>query len=217
MTDKYRSELFSRIRKLNFTNALVIRQVLGLFFLFCAFFAVGFLTGHLIKPGNNADDVICDFFCTSFRDLGFWNSIKQIAAFSMHDFQIALIILLSGYTMAASPVSALCLADFGVRNGYVFSNFLRLLIFSGKLSGGGATFAYISICKLCVLVAMIFLAVHAIDFSYRYSELYRKFSKPLTSPQSANYAMIALSCAGFTVAVNTLFLIFQFISPSSLS
>ncbi len=215
MTDKYRSELFSRIKKLNFTNALVIRQALGLFLLFCAFFAVGFFSGHLIKPGNDADGVVCEFFCTSFKDLGFSNSIKRMAAFSLPDFQMALIILLSGYTMAAFPVSVTCLSCMGAWNGYVFSNLFRLLICSGGLSGGGATFAYISFCKLCVLITMIFQAIRATDFSYRYSELYRRVSRPFTSPLSANYALNALSCAGVTVALNILFLIFQFISPSA--
>ncbi len=214
MTDNYRSELLSRIRKLNFTNARVSGQAFRLFLLFALFFALFFGVGYSTDIGESTKKVVIDFFCTGFSDAGFFSFVKQMFSFSSFDFYAALIILLSGYTMLAVPVSALCLAYTGSKSGYCFACLWKTLIASGKLSGGGATFAYLAICKLCVLVAVIFIALCARDFSYRYSDIYRRSSRPLSSPESANYAMITLSSAGVTVLINLLFLTFQFISPS---
>ncbi len=215
MTDNYRSELFSRIRKFNFTNAVVIGQAFRLFLLFCAFFIFFFGVGYLTVIGENTKSAVSDFFCAELKDSGFIYYLKQTFSFSSPDFYLALIILVSGYTMLAVPVSAFCLAYMGAKSGFCFSHLWQILIGSGKLSGGGATFAYLAICKLCVLIAVIFITICARDFSYKYSDIYRRSARPLSSPESANYALITLSSAGITVLINLLFLTFQFISPST--
>ena len=215
MTDNYRSELYSRIRKLNFTNAQFAGQAVRLFLLYSAFFALFFGTGYLIGAGENAQGLVGDFFCAGFDDVGFFSFFKQAFSFASSDFYLALIILASGYTMLAVPVSGISLAYFGAKSGFCFSLLWQILIDSGKLSGGGATFAYLAICKLCVLTAMIFITVCARDFSYGYSDIYRRSSRPISSPESANYALVTISSAGVTVLINFIFLSFQYISPST--
>lgn len=215
MTDNYRSELFSRIRKLNFTNAHFFGQAFRLFLLFSAFFSLFYLLGSLTAIGENAKKIAVDFFCIGFKNSGPFAFLLQALSFSCSDFYLSLIIFISGYTMLSFPVSALCLAYAGAKSGYCFSCLWQILIRSGDLSGGGATFAYLAVCKLCVTAAMIFICVCARDFSYRYSDIYRKVSRPLTSPESVNYATVAVSAAGLTVLINLLFLTFQYISPST--
>lgn len=215
MTDNYRSELFSRIRKFNFTNAVVIGQALRLFLLFCAFFVISFGIGYLTSITETTRSTVSDFFCTELNDSGFLSYLKQTLRFSSPDFYLALIILVSGYTMLVFPVSSCCLAYMGIKSGFCFSHLWKILIGSHTLSGGGATFAYLAICKLCVLIAVIFITICARDFSYRYSDIYRRSTRPLSSPESANYALVTLSSAGITVLINLIFLTFQFISPST--
>ena len=215
MTDNYRSELFSRIRKLNFSNARMIGQAFRLFLLFLLFFALFGGIGYLIDIDNEAKKTIGDFFCQRFTDASFSEHLRRVLSFSSSDFYLALLILISGYTMLSVPVSLFCLSYMGAKSGFCFSWLWKILIGSDALSGGGATFAYLAICKLCVLVAIIFIALCAQDFSYRYSDIYRRSSRPITSSESANYIMVTLSSAGVTILINLLFFIFQHISPST--
>ena len=215
MTDNYRSELFSRIKKLNFSNMQIVGQAFHLFLIFFAFFVLFFGAGYIIRPDESTKNVVTDFFCTGFADKNFFSFLRQAVSFASADFYSALLILISGYTMLSFPISTLCLIFTAAKSGYCFSCLWQILIDPGRLSGGGATFAYFAICKACVLAALIFVTICARDFSYRYSDLYRRSSRPLTSPESANYATVALSGAGFTALINLLFLTFQYISPST--
>ncbi len=215
MTDNYRSELFSRIKKLNFTNAHFFGQAFRLFLLFAAFFSLFYLLGSFTGVGENTQRIASEFFCIGFKDTDLFTFLSRFLSFSGGDFYLSLIIFISGYTMLSFPVSALCLTYAGAKSGYCFSCLWQILIRSGDLSGGGATFAYLAVCKLCVIAAMVFICVCARDFSYRYSDIYRRISRPLTSPESANYATVAVSGAGLTALINLLFLTFQYISPST--
>ena len=215
MTDNYRSELFSRIRKLNFSNARIIGQAFRLFLLFLLFFALFWGIGYLIDIDNEAKKTIGDFFCQRFTDASFSEHLRRVLSFSSSDFYLALLILISGYTMLSVPVSLFCISYMGAKSGFCFSWLWKILIGSDALSGGSATFAYLAICKLCVLVAIIFIALCAQDFSYMYSDIYRRSSRPITSSESANYIMVTLSSAGVTILINLLFFIFQHISPST--
>lgn len=215
MTDNYRSELFSRIKKLNFTNAHFFGQAFRLFLLFSAFFSLFYLIGFLTGIGEDAQKIAGDFFCIGFKNTDLLDFLLQLLSFSRSDFYLTLIIFISGYTMLSFPVSALCLAYSGAKSGYCFSCLWQILIRSGELSGGGATFAYLTVCKISVVAAMIFICVCARDFSYRCSDIYRRSAHPLLSPESANYATVAMSGAGLTTLINLLFLTFQYISPST--
>ena len=68
MTDNYRSEIFSRIRKLNFTNATIVGQMFRLFLLFLTFFSLFFCIGYVTKVGDSAQKTVCDLFCIGFKN-----------------------------------------------------------------------------------------------------------------------------------------------------
>ena len=213
MTDNYRSELFSRIRKLNFTHASVIGQMLRLFLLFLAFFSLFFCIGYVIKVGDSAQETVCDLFCSGFKNSEILELSQKAFAFASSDFLLILIVFASGYTMLAAPISTLCLTYAGAKYGFCFSSLWKILIDSNSLSGGGAAFAYLAVCKLCVLVTLFFVTVCSRNFSYRYSDIYRRSPRPLSMPESTNYSVISLSSAGFSVLINLTFMFFVFISP----
>ena len=213
MTDNYRSEIFSRIRKLNFTNATIVGQMFRLFLLFLTFFSLFFCIGYVTKVGDSAQKTVCDLFCIGFKNSKILALAQNAFAFASSDFFLILTIFISGYTMLASPISAICLAYAGAKYGFCFSSLWKILIDSNFLSGGGATFAYLAICKLCILVTLIFVTVCSRSFSYRYSDIYRRSPRPLSTPESTNYSVISLSSAGFSVLINLTFMFFIFISP----
>ena len=213
MKDNYRSELFLRIRKLNFTHASVIGQMLRLFLLFLAFFSLFFCIGYVIKVGDFAQETVCDLFCLGFKNSEILELTQKAFAFASSDFLLILILFASGYTMLAAPISTLCLTYAGAKYGFCFSSLWKILINSNSLSGGGAAFAYLAVCKLCVLVALIFITVCSRNFSYRYSDIYRRSPRPLSTSESTNYLVISLSRAGFSVLINLTFMFFMFISP----
>ena len=213
MTDNYRSELFSRIRKLNFSHASVIGQMLRLFLLFLAFFSLFFCIGYVIKVGDFAQETVCDLFCSGFKNSEILELSQKAFAFASSDFLLILIVFASGYTMLAAPISTLCLTYAGAKYGFCFSSLWKILIDSNSLSGGGAAFAYLAVCKLCVLVTLFFVTVCSRNFSYRYSDIYRRSPRPLSMPESTNYSVISLSSAGFSVLINLTFMFFVFISP----
>ena len=213
MTDNYRSELFSRIRKLNFSHASVIGQMLRLFLLFLAFFSLFFCIGYVIKVGDFAQETVCDLFCSGFKNSEILELSQKAFAFASSDFLLILIVFASGYTMLAAPISTLCLTYAGAKYGFCFSSLWKILIDSNSLSGGGAAFAYLAVCKLCVLVTLFFVTVCSRNFSYRYSDIYRRSPRPLSMPESTNYSVISLSSAGFSVLINLTFMFFMFISP----
>ena len=213
MKDNYRSELFLRIRKLNFTHASVIGQMLRLFLLFLAFFSLFFCIGYVIKVGDFAQETVCDLFCLGFKNSEILELTQKAFAFASSDFLLILILFASGYTMLAAPISTLCLTYAGAKYGFCFSSLWKILINSNSLSGGGAAFAYLAVCKLCVLVTLFFVTVCSRNFSYKYSDIYRRSPRPLSTPESTNYSVISLSSAGFSVLINLTFMFFMFISP----
>ena len=187
--------------------------MLRLFLLFLAFFSLFFCIGYVIKVGDFAQETVCDLFCLGFKNSEILELTQKAFAFASSDFLLILILFASGYTMLAAPISTLCLTYAGAKYGFCFSSLWKILINSNSLSGGGAAFAYLAVCKLCVLVTLFFVTVCSRNFSYKYSDIYRRSPRPLSTPESTNYSVISLSSAGFSVLINLTFMFFMFISP----
>lgn len=216
MTEEYRNELISRISKLNGTSRLYIKRFfITLALCLCAAF-LGLLIYLLLPLDIEAEkNFFFSHFCSFFDGGSFFSAARDILSFSQTDFVFLLLIMLSGYTMVPTVVSRALVLWRSAEIGYITSAIYVFLISENSISFSKGAFALFVLCKVMILLLLIFAALESEDFSYRFSGIFGRTNRPYFSVSSASYLKKLLCVTGFSVIINTLYLIFQAIQNYS--
>lgn len=209
MNGEYRSELISRITKLNCTNKIYIRRLLRSVALVAVFIFLGVLLFLPFAENEALPNIVARHLCGFYKEQGIIDCIRSTLSFAAFDFIVIMLMFFTGYTMIARGTGSILLIILCLRGGFICSCMYHFLVDRPIISGGAFAFSLFCLCKLLVLSASIFMFLEAESFSYKYKDMYGKLKSPLTSRESTRYMITAASSAGFTVLINTIYLIFQ--------
>lgn len=213
MTEEYRSKLISRISRLNYTNHIYVKRtaLLVLLCVFALFF--GYLSHFLFIGDKEGMELIFKaHFCGYFKGMSTPDSIRAVISFASPDFFAISAIMLLGYTMLSGIAGKLLLFLYSARLGWCLTFLFDFLINDPKINGGTSAFLLFAVCKLIIIVSLIFSALRSEDFSYRFGEIFSKNRHPYIGAQSIAHIKSMASTAGFTALINTIYLIFQSLS-----
>ncbi|MBR4296547.1 MAG: hypothetical protein IKT56_06920 [Clostridia bacterium] len=217
MTEEYRSELVSRILRLNNTNRLYIKRILFLIL----FGGVSLICGYFVSiflpiTDSNISVISASHFCGFFDGLGILDKIRALISFMSPDFWAVFLIMSMGYTMLASGLSKILFFGYTVRLGFCISYLYRFLIVSPNITDGTNAFVLFTVCKLIILIALVFSVIKSEDFSYQYADQFQKSSRPFFGQISMWHIKTTVSTCGFTALINIIYLIFQSLLGCSL-
>lgn len=210
MTEEYRSELVSRILRLNNTNRLYIKKILWLIL----FGGVSLICGYFVSillpvTDSNISIISASHFCGFFDGLGILDRIRAVISFISPDFLAVFLIMSMGYTMLASGLSKILFFIYTARLGFCLSYLYKFLVVSSNITYGVNAFVLFTVCKLIILIALIFSVITSEKFSYNYADQFQKSSRPFLSQLSIGHIKTAVSTCGFTALINIIYLIFQ--------
>ncbi|MGN1047467.1 MAG: hypothetical protein ACI4QZ_02555 [Eubacteriales bacterium] len=206
MTEEYRRQLCARITRLNETDYLYIKRIVKISFLCLFALFCGALVAGLIPCDAETLDALCEaHFCAFFDGLGPLDAVRSAVRFALPDLLCIFAVAFFGYTMLAFAGSTVCIFFCGARLGYCF---FSLLPAANHIENGTFAFVFFAVCKLLVLIALVFAASEAEGFSYVCRDIYGKRRFALLSEKSVRYIVLMTSTAGFTALINVIYLIF---------
>ncbi len=210
MTEEYRSLLISRISKFNFTNYLFLKKA-GILSILCILSALAGYFSEIFFLGDTESSfrILTAHFCGFFSGLGPLDGIRAVIVFASPEIILTAVLALAGYTMLSSVISKLSLVLYSVCFGGSISLLRSFLIEDKSICGGASAFMLFTVSKIFILFSLIFSSVLCEDFSYRFCKIFEKNRHPYRTGSSLEYIGIMSSSAGFTVIINTLYLIFQ--------
>ncbi|MEE0969816.1 MAG: hypothetical protein U0M06_10640 [Clostridia bacterium] len=212
MTEEYKSRLFSRISKLNYTNYTLLKRTGILICISLISLGVGYISGIFYggdTASSNVKDILISHFCGFFSGLGILDSIRAAISFTLGDIFFILSVLAVGYTMLSAALGKLILIIYSARLGGCIALLYDMLITDPCIENGKSAFALFILAKLSVLCALVFSVIQSEDFSFRFCEIFNKQRFPIKSRESVSYIKTLSSTAGFTALINIIYLIFQ--------
>ncbi len=210
MTEEYREALRSRIEKLNYTNYIGRKRIALMLLTVAGAFLCGYLLSFLLLGREKAlSEIFTAHFCGMFKEKDISDCIRSVIYFCSDDVFSILSIFFWGYSMLSGILGKLAMIIFSAKFGLTTALFWNFLIADPQISGGETGLTLFILCKSAIALAIIFAVITGEDFSYKFCEAYVKRYGFFASDQSAEYCKSMLSTAGFTVIINTLYLIFQ--------
>ncbi len=211
MTEEYRNQFFSRILKLNFTQRPFIIKAVKIL-LICIFSALAGYFLHFAFPAENgATTLIKDHFSTFFENFRLKNAVATAVTFTLFDTACILFTASLGFTMLSGIIGKAVIMLCSARLGTVISYIVDILFYAENGSVGMWAFILFVISKAIVLFALIFTEVKSEFFSYEFCEIFEKKRHPFLEKSTINYLIFSASTAGFTVIINTLYLLFRYL------
>ena len=206
MTENYVSAHFAGISRFNGTDFFYLKRTLKMFLFCAAGLAAGIVLASLFPCSETELKALGNaHFCTFFDGLSAIRCVKNAVRFALADMLSVIITAFFGFTMLACGCSAVMLIFRGAQFGYCFCSLLPL---SHMMTGGARALALFALAKLLILAALVFAASEAEGFSYFFRDSYGKRPRTLKGIIPLRYAVMSASTAGFTVLVNTLYLLF---------
>ncbi len=210
MTEDYKEQFTSRIKKLNFTNHLSVKKAL----LLCALCLISLSLGFFAEPLIVSDKeklipLVISHFCGFFKGTGTIGAMRSAIAFAFPDMAVILFATVLGYTMLSGILGKITIVWFGARLGFCFKLLYDLLISDPQISSGKTAFILFCVCKLSVCIAVVFSIARSELFSYEFGRIFERCKHPFIERESIIYLKSMASTAGFSILLNIIYLIFQ--------